>query len=173
MISTTGIPPKSSGRLPAFTLLELIIVMVVLSVLLALAIPTLSSSMRGHQLEQAGAQLLALTEYARDEAVSQGVPMVVSVNAANGTYRADTKAGYPGDASRAKAYQLGSDLHFDAAAATGSGGGDTVAAAEFAPDGTLAATSVPTLRIIDRWNAAVTVAQTTDGYGYELQKETH
>jgi Tfp pilus assembly protein FimT len=154
-------------------LLELIVVMVVLTVLLALVAPTLSSSFRGRNLDQAGAQLLALTEYGRDEAISQGVPMDVWLNPATGQYGVNAKAGYPGDATRDKQYTLDSDLHFDAAGATvAAPAGQLLNLAEFEPDGTLDPSSLASMRIVGHAEASISVAQTPNGYGYELQSGT-
>lgn len=188
MTSTTGITPRSRRHRPAklalgpgsvlalretraFTLLELIIVMAILCVLLALAAPSLSSSMRGHNLEQAGAQLLAVTEYGRNEAISQGIPMNVWVNPANGQYGVTAKPGYPAAPGRDKQYRLEPDLHFDAAT-SGMPSGNQLNAAEFEPDGTLDPSSVQTIRIVATSRSGVSVTETRDGYGYELQKET-
>ncbi len=154
----------------AFTLLELITVMAVLSVLLALVAPALSSSFRARDLAAAGAQLLALTEYARDEAISQGVPMDVWVNPVNGQYGVMPKPGYPGDAARNKQYSLSAELHFDAANAAAPSS-QSHSAAEFAPDGSLDPSSASILRIVNLKKAAIAVTETRDGYGYELGKE--
>ena len=172
MISTTGIPARSRRppEAPAFTLIELVVVMAVLTVLLALAAPSLTSSFRGHDLDQAGTQLLALTEYARDEAISQGVPMDVWIDAGTGRYGVDVKTGYPGDSTRAKQYTLGPDLHFDSTASAAPAG-NLLNAAEFAPDGSLDPSSIATVRIVDRSKSGISVTETSDGYGYALQKE--
>jgi prepilin-type N-terminal cleavage/methylation domain-containing protein len=164
-------PETGLAAAPAFTLLELIIVMAVLTVMMAIAAPSLSSSLRAHNLEQAGAQLLALTEYGRDEAISQGIPMDVWLNPANGQYGVNAKAGFPGDATRDKRYTLATDLHFDTTAAAVPSG-HQLNAAEFEPDGTLDPSSNAVMRIVDRTGAGVSVTQTADGFGYEVRKET-
>ena len=61
----------------AFTLVELLLIMALLVVVLAVAAPMLSSSMRGHGLNGEAVRFVALTEFARSEAISQGVPMVL------------------------------------------------------------------------------------------------
>ena len=48
--------------------------MALLVTLAAIAVPSLARSMRGHNLDGQADRLLALTEYGRDEAVSQGGP---------------------------------------------------------------------------------------------------
>ena len=65
---------------PGFTLIELIFVMALLTVVVGFAAPSLARSMRQRNLDGEATRLLAATEYARDEAVSQGVPMTVWIN---------------------------------------------------------------------------------------------
>ena len=158
-------------RARAFTLIELLIVLVVLSVLLALVAPSLSKSFRARVLDQAAVQLLALIQYGRDEAISQGVPMDVWLNPQNGQYGVAPKTGYPGEATRNKQYRLDPELHFDNTLSASSTG-HSLTVAEFAPDGTLEASSNPSLRIADRSSASIVVTETPDGYGYQIQKET-
>jgi prepilin-type N-terminal cleavage/methylation domain-containing protein len=188
-LSSDSRRPSHRRDYQAFTLIELIIVMVVLAVLLALVAPSLTSSFRGRNLEQAGAQVLAVTEYGRDEAISQGVPVDVWINPANGQFGIAVKAGFPGDPARLKHYALQPELRFDAAASPGGAGtatasnggiatppvatGQGVTVAEFQADGTLDSSSNPTIRILGNAHSAVALTETSDGYGYELQKETH
>ena len=66
MTSTTGRKDK------AFTLVELILVMVVVSVVVSLAAPRLRGFFVSRQTADAAAMVLSLTKWARSEAVSQG-----------------------------------------------------------------------------------------------------
>lgn len=59
----------------AFTLLELILVMVILSTVLALAGPSLRGFFASRQTQDAAAQILALTQLAQSWAVSEGRPV--------------------------------------------------------------------------------------------------
>jgi prepilin-type N-terminal cleavage/methylation domain-containing protein len=59
----------------AFTLLELILVMVILSTVLALAGPSLRGFFASRKTQDAAAQILALTQLARTWAVSDGHPV--------------------------------------------------------------------------------------------------
>ena len=153
-------------------MIELIIVLVVLSVLLALVAPSLSTSFRARDLDAAGAQLLALTEYGRDEAISQSVPMDVWLNPQNGQYGVGPKTGFPGDTSRNKQYTLEPELHFDNTGTAPAGGTHSLTVAEFQADGTLDPSSNVSMHIVNRSRAGIFVTQTADGYGYELRKET-
>jgi len=55
----------------AFTLLELVLVMVVICTALAVAAPSMSGWSRGSRLRDAGDQFLALTRWARSQAVAE------------------------------------------------------------------------------------------------------
>lgn len=152
----------------AFTLVELVIVMALLCVILAVAAPSLSRSMHGRNLKQEATRLLALTEYARDEAASQGVPMVVWIDPNAGRFGVKIKPGFEEEAeARDKEFTLTDGLHFDALKDLPSDGTETDAA-EFAPDGTLDPSSETSISLIDQSNGSITVSQTSDACGYEI-----
>ena len=158
----------------AFTLIELVIVMAILVVLLAIVAPSISATMRGRVLDEQGARLLALTEYSRDEATSQGVPVVVWVDPDTKRFGADVKTGYADPALHAKEYTLPADFSFDpvAGAQASKTGGHGFDVAEFEPDGTMDTASVAAVRIVNRQRTnGISIAQTRDGYGYEIVKE--
>ena len=166
--------PVAGGRAcPAFTLVELILVMALLVVMLAVAAPSLSRSFLQRNLDQQSARLLSLTEYARDEAASQGVPMMVWIDPDTRRFGVDAHAGYTANAARVKEYLLPEDLAFEpidgAQASKTEGHGLDVA--EFAPDGTLDPGSAAAIRISGRNRAdTASISQTADGYGYEIVK---
>ncbi len=154
-----------------FTLVELILVMVILTVVMAIAVPSIARSFRQRNLEQEAARLLAVTEYGRDEAVSEGAPMSVWIEPERGVFGVDAEPGFvPGDVRR-KHYALGGDIHFDLEKTPDARDG-RVEAARFAPDGNMDADGgVDSIRIANRWNSTMTVARTQDGLGYEIAKE--
>ena len=152
-----------------FTLVELIIVMTLLAIVAALSVPSLSRSMRQRTLDEEATRLLALTEYGRDEAVSQGVPMIVWIDAKSQRYGVEPKAGFDSDDTRAREYDMNTDVQVELDKAATTGG--IVEAMEFAADGSLTAASVDSVRLVDRFNSAITVSRTTDGWSYELVKE--
>ncbi len=165
-------PPAQSG-LKAFTLVELVLVMALLVVMLAVAAPSLGRSLRQRNLDQQSLRLLSLTEYARDEAASQGIPMMVWVDPDSRRFGIDTHTGYTGNATRVKEYVLPDDLTFGpidgAQASKTEGHGFDVA--EFSPDGTLDPASVAAIHITGRNRAdTVAVSLTPDGYGYQIVK---
>jgi len=159
----------SARSLQAFTYVELILVMVLLATLLAIAAPRLSRSFRSHNLDQEATQLLAATEYARDEAVSQGIPMTVWIDPENGGFGVQAKDGYEGDVSREKTWTLRPETRFDAANATTDKSGNIVAV-QFEPDGTLDPESIDTIRLVAQSEESISLTQTDDGWGYEIVK---
>ena len=66
----SGAGPR--GGRPGFTLLELIVVMLVLSVLFAMAAPSLSGFGAGREAEQTASQIVTLARWARGQAITEG-----------------------------------------------------------------------------------------------------
>jgi type II secretion system protein H len=153
----------------AFTLIELVIVMCVLAFITALAVPLLSGSVHHRNLLDEATRFVALTEYARDEAVSQGVPMTVWIDPDTQHFGVSAKTGYDGDASREREYELNPDIHFEIEKATANG--NLLQPVEFGPDGAPGVSASESLKLVDRFNAVVTIARTKDGWSYEIQKE--
>ncbi len=168
MTSTVGMQ-KSDQTSPGFTLVELILVMALLAVVAAFSAPSLARSLRQRNLDGEAARLLAVAEYGRDEAVSQGVPMTVWIDPKAQRFGVEPKTGYDGDASRARTFDLNADIHFEIDRTATQNG--VVEIMEFAPDGAPSSTSIDAVRLVDRFQALVTVARTSDGWAYEIVKE--
>lgn len=154
---------------PGFTLVELIIVMMLLAVVAALAVPSLSRSMRQRNLDEEATRLLALTEYGRNEAVSQGVPMMVWIDPKGQRYGIEPKAGFNADESRARDFSMNPDVRVEVDKSASKG--TTVDAMEFEADGALTSASVEFVRLVDRFQSVITLERTTDGWSYEIVKE--
>jgi Tfp pilus assembly protein FimT len=170
-----------------FTLVELILVMAVMVTILAFIAPMLRNSFKQRGINQEAVRLLALTEYARNEAVSQGVPTQVWIDPAKGNFGAEAMPGYDGDkesagpgtaqgatdtAVRVKEYALPADTHFDTLKSTQRTAEGYVQVIEFNPDGTpTTETGIDSIRIVDKDNNSALLTLTTDGWGYEITKE--
>src|SRR5580692_3371182 len=76
----------------AFTLIELIVVMVLLAIAAALVAPHMASFYRGRSLNSEARRMLALTHYGQSRAVAEGVPVLLWINSANSTYGLVTQA---------------------------------------------------------------------------------
>ena len=64
---------RQYGSSGGFTLLELILVMVILSTVLAMAAPSLRGFFGSRKTHDEAARLLALTQFARSQAISEGI----------------------------------------------------------------------------------------------------
>jgi prepilin-type N-terminal cleavage/methylation domain-containing protein len=69
-----------------FTLLELVLVMVILSTVLAMAAPSLRGFFASRQTHDTAAQILALTQLARSQAISEGVQYRLNFDTRERTY---------------------------------------------------------------------------------------
>ena len=70
----------------AFTLIELILVLVIMSIMLALASPSLRGWGQGQKLRNAADDFVAATGYARTEAVARCKPYAVQIDGKANTY---------------------------------------------------------------------------------------
>lgn len=143
--------------------------MTLLAVVAAIAVPSLSRSMRQRNLDEEATRLLALTEYARNEAVSQGVPMIVWIDATGQRYGLEPKSGFDSDETRARDYDMNPDVQVEVDKIAASGG--VVEAIEIEADGAISSSSVESIRLVDRFNEAISISRTTDRWSYELVKE--
>ncbi len=154
---------------PAFTLVELLLVMAILLVLMGVVAPSLSRSLRGRKISDEASRFLALTEFARDSAVSEGIPMMVWVNGSTQHYGLDPQNDYL-QSKVHRDYALTSDVQFDPASAPAAGANTSVI--QYQTNGTPAVTSVASIKLTDHFGGAVVISLRADGTGYEIQKNT-
>ncbi len=150
----------------AFTLVELLIVMALLAIFMAISAPSLSRSLRQRKINDEANRFLALTEYARSEAISQGIPMVVWLNPTQQRYGVEAAAGFIGEESRARAFTTNSEVQFevpDGAAKQG-----VIEVVRFQPDGAPELSAVDAIALADRFDASAYIARTQDGWGFEI-----
>jgi len=77
---------RQHGRDGGFTLLELILVMVILSTVLAMAAPSLRGFFASRKTHDTAAQILALTQFARSQAISEGIVYRLNFDTRDRTY---------------------------------------------------------------------------------------
>jgi type II secretion system protein H len=70
----------------AFTLIELILVLALLVIITSLAAPAMANFIRGRALDSEARRLNALMHAGQSRAVSEGMPMVLSVDEKQGAY---------------------------------------------------------------------------------------
>jgi prepilin-type N-terminal cleavage/methylation domain-containing protein len=79
--------PNHLLRPDAFTLLELVAVMVILTILMMAVAPALNTFGLARQTEQCAAQIIALAQWARDQAISEGRAYRLYFNPASQSYQ--------------------------------------------------------------------------------------
>src|SRR4051812_41387822 len=70
----------------AFTLIELVLVLVIISTAMAIAAPSLGGWNRGSKLRDAGDQFLAVARYARTQALANAQTYRLNIDPAGGRY---------------------------------------------------------------------------------------
>jgi prepilin-type N-terminal cleavage/methylation domain-containing protein len=166
----------------AFTLIELVIVMLLLGIVTALAIPHMASFFRARVLNSEARQVLALIHFGQSRAVAEGVPVVFWVDPKQSTFGIMNQTGAARTTDWASSFPLDSALTIDAFAPDPPpvsedgderlGVPDGLKAIRFMPDGFYDDASV--VRIVIRQGAegAVEIAQTANRLGYEIKDAT-
>lgn len=85
--------PTGFGPAPGFTMIELMVVVVVLSVLLTVAVPSFESVMNANRLAGASNELMASLQTARMEAVKRNARVALCLSANANDDPADVKCG--------------------------------------------------------------------------------
>jgi prepilin-type N-terminal cleavage/methylation domain-containing protein len=94
---TVGRQPSLSPRgRRAFTLVELIVVMVLLLTVASLVAPRMASFFKGRALSGEAQRVLSLLHYARSQAAAEAVPVVVWFDPARSTYGVEPAPGFSG-----------------------------------------------------------------------------
>src|SRR5437868_4904235 len=111
MILPTG--KRNNRARGAFTLIELILVMALLVIVIAVTFPSLQSFFRGRTLDSEGRRFLTLTRYARNRAVSEGVPMTIWVDLIQGSYGLEAQKGFLDRDDKAVEYTVDEKLDIE------------------------------------------------------------
>src|SRR6185436_8223015 len=99
---------------PAFTLIELILVMALLVIVIAISAPSLSRFFHGRVLSSEARRFLSMTRYAQSRAISESVPVELWIDSREGMYGVRQLSSYNENDSKAMEYRLGTDLSFGA-----------------------------------------------------------
>ncbi len=158
------------GPTGAFTLIELILVMAILTMVIALVTPKLSRFFEGRSLDSETGRLVSLTRYAQSRAASEGIPMLLWINPRAGSYGLQQEPGYTDADLKAAEYGIGEGLKLDVA--KGSPPSRTAGkpyAIHFSPDGTISPTSVKSIFLGEEGGAGVWIVQSGDRLSYGVQ----
>jgi type II secretion system protein H len=154
----------------AFTLIELIFVLALLVIITSIAVPRMSGFIRGRALDSESRQLMALMHAAQSRAVSEGMPMMLWIDASGGQYGlSEETSGKEGDA-KAETLTLDGTLKI-AALNTGTGESTTfgnLPAIRFLPDGTVDEGSPQTVQLADQDGFGRWLVEASNRTGYEI-----
>jgi type II secretory pathway pseudopilin PulG len=178
----------------AFTLIELILVMAILTMAVAVTAPALSNFFRGRTLDSEARRLLAMTHGGQNRAVSEGVPMDLWVDPNNGTFGLEAEPSYEPSDPKAVEFTIDRGLVIEVAKQTELAGGTPTSMTlsrlqaasiasvprvnlahpglptiRFMPDGTFSDTSPQSLRLVGRDGSSLWLAQTRDKLSYEIR----
>jgi type II secretion system protein H len=103
--------PRHSSR--AFTLIELMLVMAILTIAVAIAAPALSHFFRGRSLESQARMLVALTRHAQSRAASEGLPMDLWVDTQKSEVGLEAEPSYDPVDPKAMNYALENNAHIE------------------------------------------------------------
>ena len=181
------ITPHASS---AFTLIELILVMALLTIVISLTAPSLSQFFRGRTLDSEARRLLALTRSGQSRAVSEGMPMDLWVDAAEGAFGLEAEPSFDTSDPKAMEFTLDSGLKIEVVnktvvapantlnrnrasqhrqhAARGAGP-SSLPTIRFLPDGSIGDTSPQMLRLTSTDGGSLWLAQSRDGLTYEIR----
>jgi len=187
-VGTSDFGPRPPGA--AFTLIELILVMAILTMAVSIAAPTLSRFFRARALDSEARRLLALTRNGQSRAVSEGLPMDLWVNADQGRFGLEAEPSYDNNDPRKVDLQLETGLQIKieigaVSASTNSGNPGQVQSVaskprtmlvqpglptiRFMPDGSIADTSPQMLCLVGRDGSALWLKQTRNRLTYEIK----
>ena len=151
------------------TLIELICVLAILSAVMAASAPRLAQFFAGRSLAEECRRFLALTRYARSEAVSSSVIMELWLNPGSGMYGLRPQVEYSNKGKKPVEFQLAEDFsfHLDAETLDNQGMGRIV----FWPDGAIDEASLDELSICKGEEEMVKIVKADIGMGYVIKDE--
>lgn len=106
---------RSSRR--AFTLIELILVMALITIVVSVSLPSLKGFFKGRDLDSEARRFLSLTRYAASRSVAEGIPIELYVDTQQKLYGLRAQAGFLETDTKRVEYKLPEDLSFEVTAA--------------------------------------------------------
>jgi type II secretion system protein H len=178
------VPPVSRLRraVHAFTLIELILVMVLLAIVLAISAPALSRFFRSRNVDSEARRFMSLTRAAQSRAVTEGVPMILWLESKQRIYGLNADRSFVDEDPKAEQFSLDETIETDVRFSV-----DAVSAAQssqfksdkmsdgslyvlrFTPDGFIAPSSPETVIFRQKDNAELWVTQSRNRLNYEIQ----
>jgi prepilin-type N-terminal cleavage/methylation domain-containing protein len=172
----------------AFTLIELILVLTVLTVAVSIAAPALANFFRGRTLDSEARRLLALTRQGQSRAMSEGLPMDLWIDTQQGSYGLEAEPSFEPTDPKELHFTVDKDVHVEivntdpttgvsteiATAATSNNtrtksNHPNLPSIRFLPDGTRSESSPNALRLTGRDGQTLLVALSRNRLNYEIR----
>jgi type II secretion system protein H len=153
----------------AFTLVELILVMVLLVVAISLVAPRMATFTRGRALDSEARRLMALSHAGQARAISEGMPVVLWIDEKKNGYGLQEET--PGKSGDAQAENYSSDENVQLAVMNLNGSATTfnnLPAIRFQADGTVDENSPQVLKMTSSDGSELWLIESADRRGYEI-----
>jgi prepilin-type N-terminal cleavage/methylation domain-containing protein len=182
---------RSSSPARAFTLIELILVMAILTMAVSVTAPTLASFFRGRTLDSEARRLLALTHGGQNRAMAEGIPIDLWIDTTQGIIGLDAEPSFEKDDPKAVEFNIDSGLQIEvikpvvvtptrmsltsrqvtstASVARINLTHPSVPTIRFLPDGTISESSPQKLRLSGRDDRSLWVVLSQDKLSYEIR----
>jgi type II secretion system protein H len=156
---------------PAFTLVELLLVLALLVVITSLVAPAMSNFIRARAVDSEARRLFALMHTGQSRAVSEGLPMILWVNEKQGAYGLEAETPPKGGDSKAEYLPLDENVQITVlnAGTTGPTTFQNLPAIRFLADGAIDESSPQTLRLADTRGNALWLIEASNHMGYEIR----
>ena len=168
MTLATGNPGKRRNQC-AFTLVEMILVVVLLVVAVSIVAPRMSGFVRERALDSEARRFLSLANAAQSRAVSEGMPMMLWIDEKNDKYGLEEET--PGKIADTKAEDFTADENVMVAVMNLNGSATTfknLPAIRFLADGTVDENSPQMVKLTGSTGAALWLLESADRRGYEI-----
>jgi prepilin-type N-terminal cleavage/methylation domain-containing protein len=181
---------RPTRRAGAFTLIELILVMAILTVAVGLTAPSLAKFFRGRALNSEARRMLSLVRYGQERAASEGLPMDLWVDANSRKFGLAADPSYEDTDSREVEFTLDANLQVETVASTVTprtsplttrqtsssrkqvqGKHAAFPSIRFMPDGTIAETSPSAIKLTENEGFTISIVQSRNRLGYEIAKD--
>ena len=168
---------------PAFTFIELVLVLCLLAVICSLVIPQMKGFFHGRKLEYEAQRFLALTRYAQSRAVSEGVPMILWMEPKNRVYGLEAQNGYGLNETKQQQFSMDDSLQMQPQIAptglitqsnlwTQARKATTIRPEiRFLPDGTISESSPNQITISQSKVDVLLITETTNHLRYEIHHQ--
>ena len=158
--------------------------MAILTIILAVASPSLANFFRGRTLDSEARRFLSLIHHAQSRAVSEGIPMQLWIDDRARTYGLHADPGYAADDPKAIQFEIAPDLQLEITVSTtttpratnptsaANNNNNNTTTLHFQPDGALPPGNAPSIRFRGADDTALTLAPGRNRLNYEIQSDS-